>query len=38
MADGRFLKSGDVVAVTIEHIGTLTSTLADAIQGAVVKT
>jgi 2-keto-4-pentenoate hydratase/2-oxohepta-3-ene-1,7-dioic acid hydratase in catechol pathway len=41
MADGRFLDSGDVVAVTIEHIGTLISTLAHAKsvndRGAVVK-
>jgi 2-keto-4-pentenoate hydratase/2-oxohepta-3-ene-1,7-dioic acid hydratase in catechol pathway len=44
LADGRFLKAGDVVTVTIEHIGTLTSTLADAKplistrdQGAVVR-
>jgi 2-keto-4-pentenoate hydratase/2-oxohepta-3-ene-1,7-dioic acid hydratase in catechol pathway len=29
LADGRFLKAGDVVTVTIEHIGTLTSTLAE---------
>jgi len=29
LADGRFLSGGDVVTVTIEHIGTLTSTLVD---------
>jgi 2-keto-4-pentenoate hydratase/2-oxohepta-3-ene-1,7-dioic acid hydratase in catechol pathway len=28
LADGRFLRDGDVVTVTIENIGTLTSTLA----------
>jgi 2-keto-4-pentenoate hydratase/2-oxohepta-3-ene-1,7-dioic acid hydratase in catechol pathway len=28
LADGRFLKDGDVVTVTVENIGTLTSTLA----------
>jgi 2-keto-4-pentenoate hydratase/2-oxohepta-3-ene-1,7-dioic acid hydratase in catechol pathway len=28
LADGRFLKDGDVVTVAIENIGTLTSTLA----------
>jgi 2-keto-4-pentenoate hydratase/2-oxohepta-3-ene-1,7-dioic acid hydratase in catechol pathway len=44
LTDGRFLAGGDVVTVTIEHIGTLTSTLADAKplistrdQGAVVR-
>ena len=30
LADGRYLKGGDVVTVTIEHIGTLTSVMADA--------
>ena len=30
LADGRFLSGGDVVTVTIENIGTLTSTLVDA--------
>ena len=30
VADGRFLKAGDVVTVTVEHIGTLTNTIADA--------
>jgi 2-keto-4-pentenoate hydratase/2-oxohepta-3-ene-1,7-dioic acid hydratase in catechol pathway len=29
LADGRFLKDGDVVTVTIENIGTLVSTLAE---------
>jgi len=29
LADGRFLAAGDVVTVTIEHIGTLTTTLVD---------
>jgi 2-keto-4-pentenoate hydratase/2-oxohepta-3-ene-1,7-dioic acid hydratase in catechol pathway len=44
LSDGRFLAGGDVVTVTIDHIGTLTSTLADAKplistrdQGAVVR-
>jgi 2-keto-4-pentenoate hydratase/2-oxohepta-3-ene-1,7-dioic acid hydratase in catechol pathway len=30
LADGRFLSGGDVVTVTIENIGTLTSTLVNA--------
>jgi 2-keto-4-pentenoate hydratase/2-oxohepta-3-ene-1,7-dioic acid hydratase in catechol pathway len=30
LTDGRYLKDGDVVTVTIENIGTLASTLADA--------
>jgi 2-keto-4-pentenoate hydratase/2-oxohepta-3-ene-1,7-dioic acid hydratase in catechol pathway len=29
VAEGRFLESGDVVTVTIEHIGALSNTLAD---------
>jgi len=28
VADGRFLDAGDVVAVTVENIGTLTNTIA----------
>ncbi|MCU1683967.1 MAG: putative fumarylacetoacetate hydrolase family [Amycolatopsis sp.] len=28
MAEGRFLRAGDVVAVTVENIGTLTNTIA----------
>jgi 2-keto-4-pentenoate hydratase/2-oxohepta-3-ene-1,7-dioic acid hydratase in catechol pathway len=30
VAGGRFLEAGDVVAVTVEHIGTLTNTIAKA--------
>jgi 2-keto-4-pentenoate hydratase/2-oxohepta-3-ene-1,7-dioic acid hydratase in catechol pathway len=30
VADGRFLEAGDVVAVTVENIGTLTNTIARA--------
>lgn len=32
LADGRFLKDGDVVTVTVESIGTLTTTLANPAQ------
>jgi 2-keto-4-pentenoate hydratase/2-oxohepta-3-ene-1,7-dioic acid hydratase in catechol pathway len=28
IADGRFLAAGDVVSVAIEHLGTLTTTIA----------
>jgi 2-keto-4-pentenoate hydratase/2-oxohepta-3-ene-1,7-dioic acid hydratase in catechol pathway len=35
LVDGRFLSGGDVVTVTIEHIGTLTSTLVDVEATAV---
>ena len=30
VADGRYLKAGDVVAVTVENLGTLTNTIAEA--------
>jgi 2-keto-4-pentenoate hydratase/2-oxohepta-3-ene-1,7-dioic acid hydratase in catechol pathway len=30
VADGRYLKVGDVVAVTVENLGTLTNTIAEA--------
>jgi 2-keto-4-pentenoate hydratase/2-oxohepta-3-ene-1,7-dioic acid hydratase in catechol pathway len=30
VAQGRFLRAGDVVTVSVEHIGTLTNTMADA--------
>jgi 2-keto-4-pentenoate hydratase/2-oxohepta-3-ene-1,7-dioic acid hydratase in catechol pathway len=29
VAEGRFLRAGDVVTVTVENIGTLTNTIAD---------
>jgi 2-keto-4-pentenoate hydratase/2-oxohepta-3-ene-1,7-dioic acid hydratase in catechol pathway len=29
LARGRFLEAGDVVTVNVEHIGTLTNTIAD---------
>jgi 2-keto-4-pentenoate hydratase/2-oxohepta-3-ene-1,7-dioic acid hydratase in catechol pathway len=30
VADGQYLKAGDVVAVTVERVGTLTNTIAEA--------